>query len=97
MEDSAVEVQPDPMLLPQVVLELTYLALHLIHGGYVLLRLCGHHCIQLLHLVRALHKQCPTSGTELNHCRYFAAPRSNTGDAVVCCQHVSLPNSGSCA
>ena len=66
MEDGAVKVHPDPVLLPQVVLELTYLALYLKHGGNVLLRLGGHHCMQLLHLVRALHGQCLTSGTGLN-------------------------------
>ena len=52
--DSAVEVSPDPVLLTQVVSQLLDLAVDLKHGGHVLLSLCGHHRVQLLHLVSPL-------------------------------------------
>lgn len=57
MEDSAKKIEPDPVLLPQVVPQLANLPVHLKHGGNVLLRLCGCRCVQLLHLVRPLHRQ----------------------------------------
>lgn len=63
MEDSAIEIQPDSVLLPQVVPQLANLSVHLQHGGNVLLCLCSHRCVQLLHLVRPLHRQKATLGT----------------------------------
>ncbi len=52
--DSAVELSPDPVLLTQVVSQLLDLAVDLKHGGHILLSLCGHHRMQLLHLVSPL-------------------------------------------
>ena len=51
----AVEVNPDPVLFPQVVPQLLDLAVHLKHGGNVLLSFSGLCCMQLLHLVTSMH------------------------------------------
>lgn len=55
VENSAVEVQPDSMLLSQVVPQLPDLTVHLKHRCNILLSVCGHSRMQLLHLVRTLH------------------------------------------
>ena len=67
MEDSAIEVQPDPVLLPQVISQLTNLAVHLGHGRDILLCLSGHFGTQLLHLLRPLYEKTP------QHCHMVAS------------------------
>ena len=51
MKDGAVEVQPDSVLLSQIVPQLPNLTVDLTHRCNIFLGVCGHCCMQLLDLV----------------------------------------------